>query len=65
MADANERQPLLSANDSDGARRSSVVSFKERDLDNPKEWSTKFRWFSVILLCFFAAVVYESPEQVY
>jgi hypothetical protein len=61
MSDAQERQLLLHGEDAERTRKPSVVSFNGSDLDNPKEWSTKYRWFSVVLLCGFAAVVYAIP----
>ena len=57
MSEAQERQPLLNGADAERIRKPSVVSFNEGDSDNPKEWSKKYKWFSVVLLCFFAAVV--------
>lgn len=38
------------------------MSFVEGDSGNPKEWSAKYRWFSVVLLCGFAAIVYVTPR---
>lgn len=60
MGDTGERQPLLGASGRDGDvdnRRESVISFHENDSGNPLEWSTKYKWSSVALLCAFAAVV--------
>ena len=59
MGEPQEREPLLnpSQGQDDDRRRSSVVSFKQDDSGNPKEWSKKYKWFCVALLCFFAAVV--------
>ena len=57
---ASEHQPLLDPSHTDGdprQRRGSVVSFQEGDSGNPKEWSAKYRWFSVVILCFQAAIV--------
>ena len=56
----SERQPLLDPSDAQDRgrqRRESVVSFEEGDSSNPKEWSAKYRWFSVVVLCFQAAIV--------
>lgn len=60
IGEPQERQPLLSpshGHESD-VRRSSVVSLQEDDAGNPKEWSKKYKWFCVALLCFFAVFVY-------
>ena len=61
MDEDRERQPLLNSNggsDGDRERRSSVVSFSQHDSGNPLEWSDKYKWFSVGLLCMYATVVY-------
>lgn len=61
MEEGQERQPLLGPEDrQDGFtdRRQSIVSFHAHDSGNPLEWSKRYRWFSVGLLCMFAAVVY-------
>lgn len=63
MGEQGERQPLLGGRDGqDGNadRRQSIVSFQEQDSGNPLQWSQKYKWFSVGLLCMFAAVVYGS-----
>lgn len=65
MSDLPERLPLLdstSREEGDGqrGRKASIVSFAEQgDSGNPLEWSKKYKWFSVVLLCLFAAVVYD------
>lgn len=65
MGDRNEREPLLNGssgqvNGNDGQGKQYIVRFDEDgDPDNPLEWSKKYRWFSVALLCLSAAVVYE------
>lgn len=61
MEERQERQPLLDPGDRQddySQRRQSIVSFHEHDSGNPLEWSKRYRWFSVGLLCMFAAVVY-------
>lgn len=64
MEDTTETQPLLRPDQGIAAdRRASVVSFAEVDSGNPKEWSAKYRWFSVVLLCGFAAIVYVDNEK--
>lgn len=62
MEERQERQPLLDSTDQQSThagRRQSIVSFHENDSDNPLEWSNKYKWSSVALLCMFAAVVYD------
>lgn len=60
-SEAEERRPLLGS----GTRRSSTaqddhdaVSIHDLGSDNPLEWSKKYRWFCVGLLCTVAATVY-------
>lgn len=68
MTEQQEREPLLGFQDrEDGAadRRSSIVSFGKMDPENPLEWSKKYKWFSVGLLCMFAALVYGTTQLHY
>lgn len=63
MEERQEREPLLGPEErQDGyaTPRQIIVSFHEHDLGNPLEWSKRYRWFYVCLLCMFAAVVYET-----
>lgn len=62
MTDGRERQPLLAATDQNGDndyrhRRQSIVSFHPNDSGDPLQWSKKYKWLSVALLCAYAAVV--------
>lgn len=65
MGDRDEREPLLNGsneqvNGDGGPGKQYIVRFEEDgDPDNPLEWSKKYRWFSVALLCLSAAVVYD------
>lgn len=60
-SEAEERRPLLES----GTRRRSTtqdgheaISIHDLGSDNPLEWSKKYRWFCVGLLCTVAATVY-------
>ena len=66
MEEREERQPLLQPpdrrdNETNGIRKSNIVAFDEQDdPEDPLQWSQRYKWFSVALLCAFAAVVYHN-----
>jgi len=63
MEDRNERQPLLSSR-SDQQRshpqsngKGHLVEFEKDDIENPLEWTKKYRWIIVFFLSLMATTV--------
>ena len=64
----DERQPLLDAsntqhNDDQDPVKQNIVEFNpDGDDDNPRDWTKRYRWCIVLLLCADKVILHRSPK---